>query len=91
MLPRIHDGDAILFNRAQTGPVNHKLFVIQIDGVTGQFEPQVKKCRIIGGQVYFEALNKSADPFWKDERPMIDKRHPIEILGRVRWIGSWED
>ncbi len=91
MLPRIHDGDAILFNRAQVEPVNRKLFVIEVDGITGQYEPQVKRCRIIGGQVFFEALNPDGDHHWNEPRPMIDKRHPIRILGQVRWIGSWED
>lgn len=91
MLPRIHDGDAILFNRAQTDPKNRKLFVIEIDGITGQYEPQVKRCRIVGDQIYFEALNPDGDHTWSDPRPMNDKRHPIRILGQVRWIGSWED
>lgn len=91
MLPRIRNGDAILFNRAQTAPDDGKLFVIEIDGVTGQMEPQVKRCLILGGNVYFEALNPDGDHTWRKARPMDDKRHTIKILGRVRWIGSWED
>jgi transcriptional regulator with XRE-family HTH domain len=91
MLPRIHDGDAILFNRDQTTPVDGKLFVITIEGVTGQYEPQVKECLILGDTVYFQALNPAGDHNWRRPRPMQDKRHEIKILGQVRWIGSWED
>ena len=31
------------------------------------------------------------DHGWTKPRRMDDKRHPIEVIGRVRWIGSWED
>jgi hypothetical protein len=41
--------------------------------------------------VYFEALNPDGDHAWKKPKKFGDRKNPIRILGRVRWIGSWED
>lgn len=90
MLPRIHDGDAILFDQSSTKPQHKKLFVIAVPGV-GQTEYNVKRCNILGGMVFFEALNPEADHEWIEPRQMNDPKQPITIIGRVRWIGSWED
>lgn len=85
MLPRVHDGDAVLFNTAQTTPEDGALFVISRDG-----ELYVKRCDIIDRTVYFRSDNPDGDHQWKKPKRMDDHVHPIEILGRVRWIGSWE-
>jgi hypothetical protein len=90
MLPRIHPGDAILFNRDETRPVDEALFVVMVPGVDKEIY-SVKRCRVFGDDVYFEALNPAGDHNWRKPRKMDDKRRPIQILGRVRWIGSWED
>lgn len=90
MLPRIHSGDAILFDTSDTRPRDEALFVIQTHGIAGG-EYSVKRCRHFGDDVYFDALNLEGDHQWRKPRRMDDKRHPITVIGRVRWIGSWED
>lgn len=90
MLPRIHSGDAILFDMSDTRPDDEKLFVIIAHGVA-RSEYNVKRCRAFGDNVYFEALNPAGDHNWRKPRAMNDRKNPIEIIGRVRWIGSWED
>ncbi len=86
MLPRIHSGDAILYDESDTKPRHKTIFVIR----RGK-EYSAKVCRILDDRVYFEALNPDGDHVWKEMQRMDSKRDPIEILGRVRWIGSWED
>lgn len=90
MLPRIRSGDAILFDQADTRPRDETLFVVQAQGVAGS-EYSVKRCRDFGDDVYFDALNPEGDHSWRKPRRMDSKHHPITIIGRVRWIGSWED
>ena len=90
MLPRIHDGDAIMFDLSDTRPRNKALYVIQVHG-NANAEYQVKRALVIGGSVYFTADNEHGDHYWKEPRAKDDEKHPIDILGRVRWIGSWED
>lgn len=84
MLPRIHSGDAILFDMGDTKPKDDALFVISYDG-----ELLAKKLIEIGGRWHIESLNKD-DPKWRKPRP-IDEFKQFQIHGRVRWIGSWED
>lgn len=90
MLPRIHDGDAIMFDTTDTSPADDKRFVIQCPGAKNH-ELQVKRCEIIDDIVYFRADNPEGDHNWRKPRRKDDPKRPIEILGRVRWIGSWED
>lgn len=90
MLPRVQSGDAILFDTGDTRPADEKLFVVMASGIAGN-EYSVKRCRAFGDDVYFDALNPAGDHNWRKPRKMDDKRHPITIIGRVRWIGSWED
>lgn len=90
MLPRIHSGDAILFDRSDVKPADEALFVILVPGVNAG-EYSVKRCRLFGDDVYFDALNPQGDHQWRKPRKMTDPKAPIEIIGRVRWIGSWED
>jgi phage repressor protein C with HTH and peptisase S24 domain len=89
MLPRIHSGDAILFDTSDTRPADENLYVIMAEGVAAS-EYSVKRCRHFGDDIYFDALNPEGDHNWRKPRKMTDKRHPIKIIGRVRWIGSWE-
>ena len=90
MLPRIREGDAILFDTSDTSPKDEALFVIQTHGIAGNAS-SVKRCRHFGEDVYFDALNPEGDHHWRKPRKMDDRRHPITIIGRVRWLGSWED
>ena len=89
MLPRIRTGDAILFDTSDTRPVDEALFVVQVPGVArGAYS--VKRCRHFGDDVYFDSLNPEGDHNWRKPRKMADPKRPITIIGRVRWIGSWE-
>lgn len=90
MLPRILPGDAILFDTSDTRPRDGLLYVILVTGAANR-EYQVKRCLILDDVVYFTADNPSGDHGWTKPKRMDAKRHPIEVVGRVRWIGSWED
>lgn len=90
MLPRIRSGDAVLFDTSDTRPQDEALFVIQCQGPAGN-TLSVKRCRYFGEDVFFDSLNPEGDHNWRKPRKQNDPRAPIEILGRVRWIGSWED
>lgn len=89
MLPRIHPGDAILFDTADTTPRDGQLYVIMLEGA-GAAEYQVKRCQIIADMVLFSADNPAGDHNWRKPRLMDDRKRPITVIGRVRWIGSWE-
>lgn len=86
MLPRIHPTDAIMFDTSDTRPADGKLYVITRDG-----ELSVKRCDIIDGIVYFKADNPNGRHSWQKPRRWDDPVTPIDIHGRVRWFGSWED
>jgi phage repressor protein C with HTH and peptisase S24 domain len=90
MLPRIHPGDAILFDTSDTKPRDGAIFVVQVHGIA-KAEYQAKRCMVLDEAVYFAADNPAGDHQWRKPRRMDAKRAPIEIIGRVRWIGSWED
>lgn len=89
MEPRILAGDAILFDTSDTRPRDGHLYVILAPGAGGR-EYQVKRCEILDDAVYFRADNPQGDHNWRKPRRMDNKRSPIQIVGRVRWIGSWE-
>lgn len=86
MLPRIHPGDAVLFDTTDTRPRDGALFVVQLGR-----EIYVKRCELLDDLVYFKSDNPAGDHAWRKPKRMDAPRHPITILGRVRWIGSWED
>lgn len=90
MEPRIHSGDAVLFDQADTRPVDGGIFVILVPGA-GAESYSVKRCELIDDMVFFKADNPKGDHGWRKPKRMDDKRHPIKIIGRVRWIGSWEE
>ncbi|PZP58297.1 S24 family peptidase [Pseudoxanthomonas sp. X-1] len=83
MEPRIHDGDAILVDRSDTSPRDGEIFVLESDeGAVA------KRLTEIDGRWFFESDNKS-DPKWRKPTP-LDGANQWRIVGRVRWIGSWE-
>lgn len=86
MEPRIRSGDAILFDMSDTTPRDGAVFIVMMNG-----EYYAKRCLMLDDAVYFTADNPNGDHKWKKPRRMDAKRDPITIIGRVRWIGSWED
>lgn len=84
MEPRIHDGDALLFDADDTMPKDGVIYVVRYDG--GYY---VKRLHQYGNQWFLVSENTS-DPKWRKPVP-VDPVNDFEILGRVRWIGSWED
>lgn len=84
MLPRIHSGDAILFDTGDTKPRDGGLFVVLWKG-----EYYVKRCELLDDLVLFKSDNPDGDHHWKKAKRM-DAKDAIEIVGRVRWLGSWE-
>lgn len=91
MEPRIHSGDAVLFDTTDTRPRDGHLYVIMVDGGGAAKEYQVKRCEVIDDLVFFKADNPRGDHNWRKPKRMDSPRHPIHIIGRVRWIGSWEE
>lgn len=89
MEPRIHDGDALLFDQSDTRPRDGYLYVIIVPGA-GAESYSVKRCEMIDDMVLFKADNPKGDHNWHKPRRMDDPKRPIRIVGRVRWIGSWE-
>lgn len=89
MEPRIHAGDAILFDTSDTRIRDGYIYVIMVPGAGGH-EYQVKRCEVIDDLVFFKADNPHGDHLWRKPRRMDDPRNPTTIIGRVRWIGSWE-
>lgn len=86
MLPRIKEGDAILFDTSDVRPRDGAIFVVRLGR-----EIYAKRCMVLDDIVFFDSLNPNGDHRWNKPRRMDSKRDPIEIIGRVRWIGSWED
>lgn len=84
MEPRIHDGDAILFDTGDREPQDGKLFVVFYDQ-----KLMAKQLSNLDGIWYLESLNKLSREWRKPIR--IETHKNIQIQGRVRWIGSWED
>lgn len=85
MLPRIHQGDAVLFDTQDTKPRDGSLYVVQWKG-----EYYVKRAAVFDEDVFFTSDNPEGDHNWKRPKRMDAKRDPITVIGRVRWIGSWE-
>lgn len=85
MEPRIKTGDAILFDTSDTRPVDGQIFIVQLGR-----EIHAKRCEILDDIVFFRADNPAGDHNWRKPRRMDNPRQPIAIIGRVRWIGSWE-
>lgn len=84
MFPTIKDGDAILVDTSDRTPRDGKLYVITYNG-----DLLAKRLVELGGRWFIESDNRT-DPKWHKPQP-LDGTKGIEIHGRVRWIGSWED
>ncbi len=84
MLPRIQQGDALLFDLSDKRLVDGLIYLFSsIDtGLT------VKRLKDYGGRWFLEADNKTVKN-WTKAVPM-DGRRPYVIEGRLHWIGSWE-
>lgn len=89
MEPRIHSGDAILFDESDTTPRDGHIYVILVPGA-GAESYSVKRCQMVDDLVLFVSDNPKGDHNWKRPRRMDDPKKPIKVIGRVRWIGSWE-
>ncbi|MCD9096161.1 S24 family peptidase [Luteimonas fraxinea] len=89
MEPRIRKGDAILFDTSDTRPRDGQLYVIMVPGAGGS-EYQVKRCEVLDDIVFFRADNPTGDHTWIKPKRLDSPRTPIKVIGRVRWIGSWE-
>ncbi|WP_246864043.1 XRE family transcriptional regulator [Stenotrophomonas maltophilia] len=90
MEPTIKDGDAILFDTSDTRVADGLLYVIQVDGMARP-EYFVKRAMVLDTGVYFQSDNPQGDHHWRKPKPMVSKRHPITVVGRVHWIGGWAD
>lgn len=85
MEPRIHDGDAILFDTADTRVVDDAIYVIRHDG-----HVYAKRLQKLGDDLIAITSDNRSDPQWR--KPVVVRSSDdFEVLGRVRWIGSWED
>lgn len=84
MEPRIHDGDALLFDEGDTAPKDGSIYLVQHAG-----QIYVKRMHQYGDQ-WFLVSDNTSDPKWRKPVP-VDFDSGFEVLGRVRWIGSWED
>lgn len=84
MEPTIKDGDAILVNKAETRILDEKLYFIRHEG-----HFFVKRLQLHGDLVFIVSDNRD-DPQWR--KPVLVKdSDDFEVLGRVRWIGSWAE
>lgn len=84
MVPRLRDGDAVLFDASDKTVRAGKVYVIR----KGE-ETFVKRLYREGSRFRVVSDNK-ADPQWQDW--FVEADDPdFEIIGRVRWVGSWEE
>lgn len=84
MLPRIQDGDALLFDMSDTKPRDGHIYIVKYDG--GYYAKRLNQY----GDQWFLVSDNTADPKWR-KPVLIDFSNGFEIVGRVRWIGSWEN
>lgn len=83
MEPRIKDGDAILVNKAETRIVDDNIYFIRHEG-----HYFVKRLQKHDEMIFIVSDNKE-NPQWR--KPLLVRPgDDFEVIGRVRWIGSWE-
>jgi phage repressor protein C with HTH and peptisase S24 domain len=83
MVPRLYHGDSVLFDASDTGIKNGKIYVLKVGDDT-----LVKRLfQQPDGFVRVSSDNK-ADPQFADFSVRQDE---VTVLGRVRWVGSWEE
>lgn len=83
MEPRIRDGDALLVNLEETTPIHDAIFMVRWEG-----RYYAKRLKQLGRQ-WFLCSDNGSDPKWRDP-VAIEDDHDFEVIGRIRWIGSWE-
>lgn len=86
MEPRIKEGDAILFDEDDIAPVHGGIFIVEWRG-----EIYAKRIQMVDDLVLVACDNPRGDHHWSRPKRLDNLRDPITILGRVRWIGSWEE
>ncbi|MFC4727124.1 S24 family peptidase [Coralloluteibacterium thermophilus] len=86
MEPRIKKGDALLFDTSDTRPVDGAVYIVKWRG-----EIYAKRAELTDAGVMFRSDNPAGDHAWGKPKWMNNPKDPIEIIGRVRWIGSWEE
>lgn len=86
MEPRIKDGDAILFDTSDVIPRDDQIYIVRLGK-----ELFAKRCEILDDTIYFRTDNPQGDHNWRKPKKLNSPKNPIEIIGRVRWIGSWEN
>lgn len=84
MFPRLREGDAVLFDTSDLEVLDGKLYVIEWSGTT-----YVKRLyRELDGLV--RVVSDNPAPEFRDR--LVQPGDPgFKVLGRVRWIGSWEE
>jgi len=85
MLPRIRAGDAVMFNLTETSPQDGHIYVVFWRG-----EYYAKRAEVLDDCVYFKADNREGDHQWRRPKWKDSPKDPIQVIGRVCWIGSWE-
>lgn len=85
MEPRIHDGDVLLIDCGDTIPQPGRIYALEYDG-----SMYVKRLENFGTAQWFMVSDNGHDPKWRKPKP-IEPHGNFKPIGRVRWIGSWED
>ncbi|WP_242876748.1 XRE family transcriptional regulator [Stenotrophomonas maltophilia] len=85
MEPRIRDGDAILFDEDDTRPEHGAIFIVLWRG-----EVYAKRIKVADDLILVESDNPNGDHQWDRPKRLDNPKDPVTIVGRVRWIGSWE-
>jgi phage repressor protein C with HTH and peptisase S24 domain len=85
MAPRIRNGDAIMFDTSDTRIVDDNIYVVRYDG-----HIYAKRLQRLGAGLIAIVSDNRDDPRWRKPVVVTDT-DDFEVLGRVRWIGSWED
>lgn len=84
MLPRLRHGDTVVYDRSDVELRDGRMFVVSRAG-----DEFVKRMRHYDGRWWMSSDNRS-DPTWSQDRPVSLEHDEFRVLGRVRWIGSWE-
>jgi phage repressor protein C with HTH and peptisase S24 domain len=85
MLPRLRDGDAVLFDATDTSPVDGKVYVLHWNG-----RDYCKRLRF-ERNAWWLCSDNTSDPEWAQPKQVRIAPDDCIVVGRVRWVGSWED
>lgn len=86
MQPRLNDGDTIVYDTADTRIISGCIYVIEHPMTEGAM---VKRLfREVDGRV--RIVSDNPDPRYAPETIPADA-DGFKVLGRVRWVGSWEN